>query len=216
VRGVSPDDDQRAPASRRLPYRRRPGEARLPDGGTARPDVVDNTDAAIARVAEYLVAHPDAGIYLATDDDGAELQGARPEGVRARFIARFGARVVGVPPRSLDRESPEAIEDAWVDLLLLRRCDAIVGTRASSFSELAAFGREVPFDCPDGTPARWRQREAWARKTGVYPVVMGLAKRVIGLEPDSFFMACSGLREAFVATRGGRALRWVYRLRRRR
>lgn len=185
------------------------------DFRVARPDVVDNTDAAIARVAEHLVAHPNAGVFLATDDDGADLQGAEAGGVRARFHARFGARMVGAVPRSLDRESPEAIEDAWVELLLLRRCDAIVGTRGSSFSELAAFGRQVPFDCPDGTPAQWRQRELWARGTGVYPIIMELARRAVGREPDSFFMACSALREAFVATRAGGALRWVYRFGRR-
>lgn len=66
------------------------------------------------------------------------------EGVRAAFSRRYGARVVYTTPRSLDRREPAAIEDALVDLWLLRDTGFLVGSASSSVSEMAAFGRNVP------------------------------------------------------------------------
>ncbi len=182
----------------------------------ARPDVIANTDAVIARIGEHIVAHPDAGILLATDDGAVDGEGQPvAEGVRGELRRRFGERVVSAPLRSLDRNAPEAIEDALVELLLLRQTHAVIGTRASSFSELAAFGRDVPFDCPEGTPERWRRLEHWARRTGAYPHIMRAAQRFLGHEPDTFFQGWRAMRHAIGASRAVMTVRELTGIKRR-
>jgi hypothetical protein len=52
--------------------------------------------------------------------------------------------LVWMSPRSLDRQTPEAVQDALVDLWLLRSTDYFVGTYRSSFSEMAVVGRSIP------------------------------------------------------------------------
>jgi hypothetical protein len=111
-----------------------------------RPDVCANTNAALAHVERFLEADPDAGILLCTDD-GARDHRTREtvnEGVVKIFRDRFGGRVVSSPPRSLDRGTPEAIQDGLIEFLLLRQTQSFVGTSGSSFSTLAIFGRDVP------------------------------------------------------------------------
>ena len=66
--------------------------------------------------------------FLATDDPAAQR----------RIVARFGARVVTYPKTSLDRSDRQSIRDALVDWLLLSRCDRMLATPLSSFSEEAA------------------------------------------------------------------------------
>jgi hypothetical protein len=111
------------------------------------PSSAANTLPAMAAVDAYLAQHPEAGILLCTDD-GALHQGTkRPsltEGVQARFRAHYSDRVIFTVPRSLDRRDPVAIQDALVDLWLLRQTDYVVGTAGSSFSGFAVFGRAVP------------------------------------------------------------------------
>lgn len=112
-----------------------------------RREVVKNTRSALAQVDAYLDKAPDAGILLCTDDgalDPGRLRPTKAENVREKFRQRYGARVVMTVPRSLDRNRPEAIQDALVDLLLLRETDYFVGTLQSSFSGLAVFGRDIP------------------------------------------------------------------------
>ena len=113
-----------------------------------RPDTVANLDVAIEAVDKWLNEAPDAGILLCTDD-GAPLHAtsavSRYEGVRETFQSRYGPRVIWTTPRSLDRRTPEAIQDGLVDLWLLRQTDFFVGTKGSSFSMMAAYGRGVPF-----------------------------------------------------------------------
>jgi hypothetical protein len=106
-----------------------------------------STSMALAAVDRYLATWPDAGILLCTDDGGIDTftgEAASTQGVEAAFLARYGERVVSTRPRSLDRREPEAIQDALLDLLLLRVTDCIIGTQGSSFSVMAAFGRPVP------------------------------------------------------------------------
>ena len=113
----------------------------------SRPDVVDNLALALEAVDRWLDESPDAGILLSTDDGAPDPfnQSRLPyEGVLERFVQRFGERVVTPRPRTLDRRQPEAIEDALVDLWLLRSTDWFVGTQGSSFSEMAVLGRGVP------------------------------------------------------------------------
>ena len=110
------------------------------------PGSAANTAQALGAVAAQLKRLPDAGILLCTDDGAEDPWTGQPwqEGVRGQFIQRFGSRVVSTTPRSLDRRQPEAVQDALIELLLLRQTQAIVGTARSSFSEMAMFGRPVP------------------------------------------------------------------------
>jgi hypothetical protein len=134
-----------------------------------RPDTVGNTEAALAAVERFLVTAPDAGILLCTDDGAADprTREASREGVREIMRARFGDRVVFTSPRSLDRGTPEGVQDALVDLWLLRSTQMVVGTRASSYSALAAFGRGVPLVMAAGPTPAYRSIERLVRVTGV-------------------------------------------------
>jgi hypothetical protein len=98
-------------------------------------------------VDAYLAQCPDAGVLLCTDDGALNQHSGKAlptEGVRAKFMHRYGERLVYTTPRSLDRREPAAIQDAVVDLWLLRRTDYFVGTVGSSFSGVAVLGRSVP------------------------------------------------------------------------
>lgn len=75
-------------------------------------------------------------IFLATDG-GDE--------VVPRFRDRYGERLLTFPRRFPGRCSPEAVQEALVDLCLLQRCQAVVGTRYSSFSELAWCIAKTPY-----------------------------------------------------------------------
>ena len=106
-----------------------------------------NTDSAMAAVDAYLDCSPDAGVLLCTDDGAVNQHSGQTlatEGLHTKFVQRYGERVVYTCPRSLDRREPAAIQDAVVDLWLLRKTDYFVGTAASSFSEMAALGRGIP------------------------------------------------------------------------
>ena len=126
---------------------------------------VDNTTSAVAATRRYLQACPDAGIFLCTDDGAADpVTGRRTvEGTHEKFRRAFGDRVIRAEPRSLDRADSAAVQDALVDLLLLRACDFVVGTWGSSFSELAVFGRDVPaVMCRSGGMWGWIDRAGTA------------------------------------------------------
>jgi hypothetical protein len=112
-----------------------------------RVDVAGNTPEAMAAVDRLLATAPDAGIFLSTDDGAVDATMGRPtprEGTLAAFRARYGSRVVSARPRSLDRRTTEGVQDAVVDLWLLRSTSAVVGTGGSSFSELAVTARPIP------------------------------------------------------------------------
>lgn len=175
-----------------------------------RPDVVANTDATIRAVQEHLTRWPEAGIFLATDDSApAGYLGAPTEGVRELLLHQFGDRIVSAQPGSLDRTDPAAIEDALVDLLLLRRTQAVVGTASSSFSELAAFGRDVPFTTTEGGVERVLRLEQLARRLGLYRSIMTLARRRLGREPERFYVAWLAVRDSPVGKRLIRLFRVV-------
>ncbi|MBK8050881.1 MAG: hypothetical protein IPK16_29540 [Anaerolineales bacterium] len=146
---------------------------------TLRPDLLDNTAAALAAVEAALQRLPQAGIFLATDDgapglDGRSLPG---EGVRERFTHQFGARVVWTTPRSLDRCAPAAVQDGLVDLWLLRQTDAFVGSAGSAFSRLATYGRTTPSTLCTGASRAYR-RALWGYKlTGAYWLLRWLGRR---------------------------------------
>jgi len=126
------------------------------------------TKRAIAAVDRFLEGWPEAGVLLCSDDGGTDTftgQATSAQGVQATFRARYGERVVFNRPRSLDRREPVAIQDALVDLLLLRATDAVVGTQGSTFSAMAAFGRNVPTTwCRSANPLlHLRPLWLWAR-----------------------------------------------------
>src|SRR5262249_25155256 len=128
-----------------------------------RPDVVANETVVMQAVDEWLNQEPSAGIFLCTDD--GTLHHKQPshtgEGIREHFVKRYGERVVYTTPRSLDRGVPEAIQDALVDLWLLRQTNYFVGTTGSSFSELAVFGRSVPSVLLGAPTPRYQRIDQW-------------------------------------------------------
>jgi hypothetical protein len=85
--------------------------------------------------------------------------------------ARFGNRVFQIDRRRHDRSSVAGVQESLVDLLVLSRCQAIIGTARSSFSHIAALlgRRPVLFvqpnvSVPDGWPAFSRTRWLWAQR----------------------------------------------------
>lgn len=128
------------------------------DFHSAFPDAAANTRCAMAAVDGYLRRNPDAGILLCSDDGAINQRTGKPqlvEGIEAKFRRRYGDRVVATQPRSLDRREPAAIQDAVVDLWLLRRTDCFVGTVTSSFSEFVSWGRSAPVTrCQPARPLR--------------------------------------------------------------
>jgi hypothetical protein len=147
-----------------------------------RPDVAANSDQALAAVDRYLAEFPDAGILLCTDDGSVEPDTGKTsrEGVHERFHTRYGASVVWTTPRSLDRNTPAAIQDALVDLWLLRQSDCFVGSEGSSFSELALYGRVLPHVLVAGATPRYQRLERLARLTGVAAALRAHGRRQLG------------------------------------
>lgn len=152
------------------------------DFAAVRPDLMGNTAAATSAVESALQRLPGAGVFLATDDGAPDLRSRRlrPEGVRERFARRFGERVVWTTPRSLERHAPEAVQDALVDLWLLRQTDYLVGSVGSAFSRLALYGRAVPHTlCAGSRPAH--RRAVWlCRVSGIHALLRWLGRREFG------------------------------------
>jgi hypothetical protein len=65
--------------------------------------------------------------FLATDSPDEEK--------RLREI--FAYRIITHPKRSVDRQNPQAIKDALIDLFCLSKCKKIIGSYWSSFTETA-------------------------------------------------------------------------------
>ena len=113
----------------------------------------------------------DAGISLCTDDGALNPFSGRVlphEQIAAQFVRRYGAHIVFTKPSSLDRRSGEAIQDALLDLWLLRTTDFFVGTLGSSFSDLAAYGRPVPAVRTGASTPSYQRQERWLRRMGIY------------------------------------------------
>ncbi len=158
--------------------------ARRGDFVRVRPDRSSNTTAMLRAVDRFLAEMPEAGVLLCTDDGAPSPRGkpTRPEGVREIFRARYGDRLVETAPQCLDRHVPESIRDALVDLLLLRATDAFVGTTASTFSDLATFGRAVPRVRVWGASPAYRWSYRIARITGVHWLLRRIIRQLHGLD----------------------------------
>ncbi|HZQ09996.1 MAG TPA: hypothetical protein VFD70_25695 [Anaerolineae bacterium] len=148
-----------------------------------RPDMAANLDAALGAVDKWLNAAPDAGILLCTDDGALvprDHSTTGYEGVRETFQERYGSRVVWTTPRSLDRRTPEAIQDGLVDFMLLRQTDFFVGSQASSFSGLAVYGRSIPKVIVTGMTEQSRRTLHLLYKTRLIYLLFPLIRREFG------------------------------------
>lgn len=83
----------------------------------------------IKKIEDEINANPNAKFYLATDDPQEE----------AFIKERFGEHILTYQKQSLDRNDPQAIRDAAIDLFNLARCKRIYGSYYSSFSDTAAY-----------------------------------------------------------------------------
>jgi hypothetical protein len=148
-----------------------------------RQDVVNNMAPTMETVDHWLDQAPEAGILLCTDDGAKDPFASRQipfEGVAAQFARRYGARVVVNTPRTLDRRQPEATEDALVDLWLLRSTDWFVGTEGSSFSEMAVFGRAVPYVLTAAPTQRYASQVRWLKRCGLFGVLARVSQYEFG------------------------------------
>jgi hypothetical protein len=109
--------------------------------------VAVSTDDTFITAADAALAQGAKRLFLATDDAETEF----------RFRERYGERLVTQAGKRLARYSPKAIEDAFVDVLALSRCNRIVGSYGSSFSQAAAEIGSVPVDYAGSSqPKRWK------------------------------------------------------------
>ncbi|MFC1771785.1 hypothetical protein ACFL3A_00370 [Pseudomonadota bacterium] len=82
-----------------------------------------------------LTRQPESRFFLATDS---------PE-VEAHMVGAFGNRIITHPKCSRDRNNPDAIKDALIDLYCLASCKKILGSFWSSFTNTASkiYGAEA-------------------------------------------------------------------------
>lgn len=134
-----------------------------------RPDKADNTRGVLKAIDRRLAITPDAGILLCSDDGAVSPLGrsTRAEGVHELFRKRYGKRVVWNPPRTLDRSDSRSVQDALIDLWLLRSTDYFIGTDGSSFSDFVYYARDVPHVLIGSTSWRFLLMRTLARVTGL-------------------------------------------------
>lgn len=95
----------------------------------------DSPIAGFVRLMEEEIGRqPAAFFFVATDSPEEE----------AHLKRLFPGRIISHRKRSLDRNSPDGIKDAVVDLYCLARCGKIIGSHRSSFSEAAAQIGQCP------------------------------------------------------------------------
>jgi hypothetical protein len=149
-----------------------------------RPDTTGNLEVTLQQVDQWLEKEPDAGILLCTDDGSHNpfTHRALPvQGIRSTFKKRYGERVVSTAS-GLDRGTPQAIEDALVDLWLLRLTQFFVGTSGSSFSEMAVFGRDIPSALPAAATASYQRQMRWLKRTGLHSLIARMSLYEYGRE----------------------------------
>lgn len=81
-----------------------------------------------------LAVDPDTQFYVASDD----------ETERQEAMRRFPGRVRLGPNQLLGRNDPYGCRDAMVDLIALSKCEKIIGSEGSSFSEIASAIGNTP------------------------------------------------------------------------
>jgi hypothetical protein len=102
------------------------------------------------KVDEFLARYSNGIIFLATDD-GAVLpvkkQKSKFQNIQNTFHEKYGTRVFSYPKKDLDRQKPEVIKDALVDLVLLTKTNVFLGTKGSTYSEVVIAMRDGDGDC---------------------------------------------------------------------
>lgn len=98
----------------------------------------------IAEIDVCLESMPDATLFVASDDGAPDTidyhdYSYASTGLMERLRRRYGARLVFYPKSSLNRHTPEGIQDGLIDLLLLNHADFVIGTVYSGFSELSVM-----------------------------------------------------------------------------
>lgn len=91
-------------------------------------------DAFVAALREERAEAPGCPIFVATDDPT----------VRDALRTALGGEIRHTTPRSLDRNTPEAIEDALVDLYCLASCRRLVTGPLTTFGQTAWQLRGIP------------------------------------------------------------------------
>lgn len=111
------------------------------------PERTHNMSEAMKAMVDFIRQFPQGRIFLSTDDSAIDPSTRKVhfQGIKQELKAQFGETIVFTTPRSMDRNTPEAIQDGLIDLLLLRETNYFIGTRGSSFSEFAVLGRQIPF-----------------------------------------------------------------------
>ncbi len=80
------------------------------------------------RMKCLLEVNPDYKFLLCTEDEETE----------ERFRLRFGSNhIIWFPKRFRDRNNTNGVKEAFVDMLLLSKCQIIIGTFLSTFTEIA-------------------------------------------------------------------------------
>ena len=87
----------------------------------------------LEKIKEELALNPKQKFFLATDDKEEENL----------IKKKYPQNILTYTKRSLDRNTPEAIEDAVIDLYILSNCKYILGCYYSSFSSIAAFWGKI-------------------------------------------------------------------------
>ncbi|MBN1567746.1 MAG: hypothetical protein JXA73_07850 [Acidobacteria bacterium] len=149
-----------------------------------RPDTTANLEVMLEQVDTWLEQVPDAGILLCTDDGSRNPfthHSLPTQNIRSKFMQRYGERVVMTEP-NLDRGKPQAIEDALVELWLLRATQFFAGTRGSSFSEMAVFGRDIPYAQLAASTRSYQRQVRWLKRLGLYNLIARMAYYELGRE----------------------------------
>jgi hypothetical protein len=87
----------------------------------------------ITHMKDYVEEQPQISFFLATDEPAVE----------AALKAVFGQKIITFPKSAYRRSESAAIGEALIDLLLLSRCDRILGSYYSTFSDYASMFRRV-------------------------------------------------------------------------
>ncbi len=147
-----------------------------------RPDTTNNFEAATQEIDRILETAPNAGILLCSDDGAPNPFTKKPvpaEGLLGKLRARYGESVVNTQAQTV-RDSEAAIQDAVVDLMLLRSTDYFIGTLGSTFSEVAAFGRTVPVVFARGASDSYLRQTQILERIGLLGMLKQRAQREYG------------------------------------
>ncbi len=106
-----------------------------------------NLDSFIKEMDNFLRINPQGKFFVSTDDGSKSPNGTKidKENVIDFLINRYGEnKILQYIPRSLERMDKESIQDALINLLILRKTDEFIGNQYSSFSEMAMINRDIP------------------------------------------------------------------------